>query len=496
MAKDQNHYKVLVNSLLYLVVQVFSPAASVIVLPLYTYFIPPAEFGVLALLQAYQALVTVFIILELNGSINRLFFDYDGEELKKFLGTVCYFGLAVAVLICLGLQLYEAPVSALLFPNLRDSHLLLFSLATWGVLPESVGSLGSSLLVVRHEGFRYLKITAFYVLARLGLALALVVGLKLGILGILLANLVVSGLVALYYLARVIGPSARLCLERVYLKAALGFSVPLIFHALAGFVIINVDKYLLSRYVSLAEIGIYGIVYKISSLINNFINAFNRASLPKFIELYLRDQSEAKEFYQEIIRIMFAVIFVMLLGGALFAPELMALFFKDQYLAGYVLLPLLLFSYFMRGLYVVPANILVAEKRTRLLSFTTTFTAGVNLVLNFLLIPPWGVLGAALATALTYVFYFLMVAAWVPRTYLMLMKGLNAGWLTLAAAVLVAVLTLLYHGLAPAPPHPFLWRAAAFLAALLGLKLAMRLRPLRQARELWGELRGNYRKYL
>ena len=175
---------------------------------------------------------------------------------------------------------------------------------------------------------------------------------------------------------------------------------PLVAHGLLGLLIFNSDLVFLRLFRDLASVGYYAAGYTLISFLLNLGVAYGMALLPTLTRLGPDTQAE-RELYHTAQAQVFAASFPLALGGALLGVELIRQVFGLSYLPAGAALEVLIWSIPMALFRNVAVTALVARNRQDQVLRTTTGSTVLNLILNLLLIPQFGILGAAWATVAT-----------------------------------------------------------------------------------------------
>lgn len=175
---------------------------------------------------------------------------------------------------------------------------------------------------------------------------------------------------------------------------------PLVGHSLLGLLIYNSDLVFLRMFHGRAEVGWYAVSYALVSFLLNVGWSYAQSLLPTLTRLD-REEGDADGLFQTAFAQVFVVILPIAVGGAMVSSDLITAVFGADYAPSSAALAVLVWSVPMslaRSLAIVA---LIARGRQDLVLRTTTSSAAVNIVLNLVLIPPFGILGAAVATVAT-----------------------------------------------------------------------------------------------
>jgi O-antigen/teichoic acid export membrane protein len=276
--------------------------------------------------------------------------------------------------------------------------------------------------------------------------------------GVFLAMVIGNGVAATYGVA-VVRKSLAGRFSSSHLRRMLAFGLPLVPAILASWALALVDRIILARMGSLAQVGEYAIANRLASLLTIGMTAFTFALTPFLFATYSEDPDQERAARG---RTLTYLTFVLALAGlvlTLFSHEILRLVaprFEDAYKAvGPLMLGMLAY-----GLVTLFATGIALARSTGRGAALTVVAAVINIGLNFALIPPYGIVGAAVATTLGYGFlavaYYLLSQSLYPTPY----EPRKAA-LTVGAACAFGVL-----GAVPLGPEPI--AVLVKLAAIAG----------------------------
>lgn len=370
-----------------------------VLIPLYTHYLSRAEYGVMALAYVFIGFVNVLYIMGLNTAFLRFFVaEKQREGRKTIFSTTVLFLACTSLLGSLCLWFASPTVASFLFRSsdyafyVRLMALILF-IDTLAQFP---------LLVLRalERSKLYAAVTVARFALTVGLNLYFVLFLRKGVEGVLVSN----------FLASLFVFSALLPLSVSYLRRAfsltlmknlLNFGLPLIPAVLCVLIIDLSDRYILEHFSGLEQVGVYSLGYRLGMIMTLFVSAFRFAWPPFFLSV--AEQEEAKEIYARVLTYFLLAGSVLFLGVTLYLKVVLRLFVGSQYWGASPIVPVVLLSYLFYGLYVNFIVCVYITKKTKPIPYITGLAAAVNIGLNLLFIPRFGMMGAAVATLLAYI---------------------------------------------------------------------------------------------
>lgn len=214
---------------------------------------------------------------------------------------------------------------------------------------------------------------------------------------------VVSAAVATYLFGRTLPKRADAVGTREIFLEMVRYSLPFTVSGLASFVYRSIDIFLLLYFVGSRGVGIYGVAYALARLLGMFSTAFNYLSEPLSSELESNDKvGEAIAVQRSIARWLTITGIMALVPLVLFGAELIGIVYRPAYAEGSLALSILAVGFVTKTVLQTNDPLVRALGHSKWVAFNTSIAGGVNLGANLLLIPRYGIEGAALATTLSF----------------------------------------------------------------------------------------------
>lgn len=224
---------------------------------------------------------------------------------------------------------------------------------------------------------------------------------ELGVAYIFISNLIGSGVMLLLLLPEF--RQVKLILNWSLEKKYLAYAAPLVIAGLAGIANEMIDrqfiKYLLPADEFRAELGVYGANYKIATFMMMFIQAFRFAAEPFFFAQ--SGGQDQRKTYARILKF-FTIFQVLIFVGLLGFIDIVKIFIDEKYWVGLPLAPILIFANLLVGINLNLNIWYKLQDKTRYGAYITFFGFFFTVVLNLILIPMIGIMGAAIATLVSY----------------------------------------------------------------------------------------------
>ena len=411
----KNIKKTLSHSVIYSFGNFATKLIGIILLPLYTKHITVSEYGILGILEITIMILTQVLILGQPNAFLR-FYDLDEfrEKRKITLFTISIFLLSIIVIINIFGQYFASNFAA--YFSKPHEFAIYFRLCFYIIILRIINNLFLSVLRAKEKSIFYAIANIIKLTIILGFIIYFVAFLRIGVRGILYSYLIGDGLMFLILFPSMISEMIPKFDYKI-LRAALSFGFPLIFINLAGFLLNMGDRYILKFLVDYKEVGLYNLGYKVAGILNVFfIQSFSLALLPITYKLY--GQKGDKRYYSKMLNYFVFVLFMAGLILALFCREIIKLLaLNPDYWAAYKVVPYIILAYIFSGAKYVVTLGLFLKRKTNYVAYNTIGAAILNLILNFLLIPKYRMMGAAVATIISFAVLYLVTYFVANRFY-------------------------------------------------------------------------------
>jgi O-antigen/teichoic acid export membrane protein len=439
-----------------------------VLLPVYTRYLSPAEYGIVALTVTCTVALGLLYPLGLRAAVSRAYYESGtAEASKQRVGTLWIAMILFAGVMALVLDRVGPWLAAALLPELPFDPYL--RLAVWTAFLGVLGLTPLVILQAQERPLAFVLVTLWTALTTAAVTVWLVVSGG-GAQGYLQGALIGAGLAAIPYLALTIG-QIRPVFRMSTLVPALAFGLPLVPHTLAGWALEMSDRAILTRVVPLHDVGVYSLGYQLGAAMGLVTTAFNAAWVP-FLFGTLKNEGEGA--HPKLARLItyYAVALCFIgLGWSLLVEHAITLIAGAEFREAYRITPWVVGGYVFAGLYLIPTNLLFWRQQTRVIPLVTLAAGAVNIGLNLWLVPHYGAIAAAWSTLAAYA--VLLILTWRnaerlhPFPYEYRRLGLMAG---LALALFLTGWLLPF----PSPALEVAGRVLLWLAFPLGL-LSLRM---------------------
>jgi len=391
--------KLLNHSLVYGLGTVANQALSFLMLPLYTRYLDPSEYGSLALISAVGSVLGLMSTLGIHSGVIRIFFLYDEpEDRATVVSSALLFSAAVVPLV--GALLYLA--APLLAPVVFDFEggERYFRWATLLYLLMAVNNVSMAALQAyqRPRPFITCSITGLFLSGLTSIYLVAFRGQ--GLEGVLTGQ-AVGVAVQLVLTLVVLSSSIRPTFRRQPLREMLAFCVPLIPTNLAAWLLSLADRYFLKAYDTLATVGLYALGWRFGTVLDAlFVRSFTQAWFPYLFSI-LDDPDHPQICARVLEYYTFGGGFIVL-GMSLFGGDVIRVMSDSSYWGADGVIYWIALGFLLRGMtYITVAGIQI-QRKTHYSAYVYAVGAGANVLLLWWLVPRFSMMGAAVAMVLTY----------------------------------------------------------------------------------------------
>ena len=385
---------------------------AVLLLPLYTHYLTRADYGRVETLTAASTVLVIVLRLGITSAFFRFYFDSkQAEDRVRVVRTSFWFTMAMATAgLIAGLVLAEPIASALAM----SGHTNLVRAAAIGLWAQMNYEQLTSLFRVEERSVQFVYASLSNIVVTVAATVVLVVGFHQHALGVLVGNF--TGTLVVYF-ALLAYRRYQLGLEfdRKLLRQMNKFGLPLVPSALALWAINFIDRLFVAHYKGQGEVGVYSVAVRVSSAIVFILIAF-RTAWPAFA-YSIEDDGEARRTYAYVLTYLVLITCWASLALGALAPWIVDLLSAPPFHRAQEAVALLSFAAAAYAGYTVLAIGSGRARRTQFNWVVTGFGAAVNIGLNVVLIPRYGMIGAAVSTLVSYVALMIGMTLYSQRVY-------------------------------------------------------------------------------
>lgn len=388
--------------------------ASFLMLPIYTRYLTTSDYGVLELLGMTIDVIGMIAGVGLAAAVFKFHSAAEGEQEKRTLlstSTLGSLGLALVTSL-LGIA-FAGVLNQVVFKGQQNP--LYFRAFFLIYFFQAAAAPALILLRIRERSVAFVGVNLAKLLLSLSLNIYFVVVRRMAVEGVLLSSTLVNGLLAVVLVAytfRTVGVSFSPAAFRQMTR----FGAPLVVVSLGSFVLTFSDRYFLNWFTDTGAVGVYALAYRFTFMLSTLtVVPFGQIWEPRRFEVAKRPDAG------DVYRRMFLYYSMALVGGATLMTagihDVLAIMVAPEFLAAHRVVPLILVATILQQWAAYACVGLYLRSRTNLLAWTSVVSVAVTLLLNALLIPPFGIMGAAGATIGAYVVRFGLTYAFSQAHY-------------------------------------------------------------------------------
>jgi O-antigen/teichoic acid export membrane protein len=478
------------HSAIYGAADVIPYLVNFLLLPIFTAYLSREDYGALGILLLFGVLTKIFFRMGLDSGFFRIYYELTSERDRKILATTLFAtAFSISTVLFAACALFAAPLGRLLVGGeIGDSRVTTWILlVAFDTLLNTFAFVPMNLFRIQGRPTAFTVMTLFRSFLNIGLKLGLVVS-GWGVTGVLLADAAASLLFVIALLPILLRNLAK-GFSWSMLSRSAAFGLPKVPHGLAHQVLNLSDRKLIEIFSTLAASGLYHVGYVMGTGVKFFLSAFELAWSP-FVYAQL-EKPDAPQILARIATYAFAALCGFGLLNAVFGRELLFLMAEPKFHAAHTVIPIVVLAYVIQGVFALTSIGIGISKKTRYFPMITVAAAALNVGLNLVWIPRFGILGAAWATVAGYAL-MAGLGFWLGnRHYPIPFEGRRLSKIVLAAGAAFGVSTLAPLSLWAAVPLKAV-ACAIFPVALwaFGFFREDEIRWLRSLRAFPGPLEG------
>jgi O-antigen/teichoic acid export membrane protein len=399
---------------LYTIASFVERGIAFFLLPIFTFYLTTKDFGLLALITSIFSFTLPLVTLGIQGAISVAFFNGKKENYPSYFTSSIFPPFLISIFLTIIILIFKKTIE-----NYLEISIVWILIIPFFCFLSFFNSLLLIDYQIKDESKKYvvfsLTSSSFNVLV----SILLVVFFKYGFEGRLLGqylSLFIYSLVAFYILYF----KRKLLIKSfswINAKDSLLYGLPLVPHIVGGMVINMSDRFFIDYFYGKEQLGIYNIGYILGSILSILSGAFANAIIPFSYKLFAENTYDAKA---KVVKVYWIFVALMAFSGiviCLLTPLIFKWFVDIKFSEGSKYVVWIVLGYFFQGMYLLFANIIFYLKKTTILFYFSFINILINLSLNYFLIPKFGPMGAAYATFISFLVFFIMIAIYCNKMY-------------------------------------------------------------------------------
>ena len=404
--------KLFSDALVYTLPSILSRGISFFLLPIYTRILSTSNYGILDLIVMCGNLVNLTISLEITQGIARFYSDEKNIfKRKSYVSSAFWFSTACYVFFLVVSIHFSSQLSNLI---LKDSNQeILVKLAVIYIFFSGLVYFIQNQLrwELRSKQYAILSILVSFLAAAISVVFVYLLNWQL--FGVLF-GMVLAHLLGYVYGINALRNSISMRVDLGLLMEMLRYSAPLVPAGITVFISTYIDRMMLNHFLSLNEVGLYSLGFRLASAVSLVTLGFQKALTPLIYSNYTDEETPQKLAF--IFRLFFAISLLLCLTISIFSREILWIVASPQYYSASKVIIFLVPSILLSGMYIFAPGISLAKK-SHFIFWINLVGATLNTFLNWMFIPLFGFVGAAIATFLGALFVFSLYVTFSQKFY-------------------------------------------------------------------------------
>jgi O-antigen/teichoic acid export membrane protein len=375
-----------------------------LLVPFYTNIFLPDEYGIIANIYAFIAILNIIFIYGMDAAYLRFAKDKELGNERDIFSTPYYSVISFSLFFCLLIILLKSQIGYSF--AVPESYNYLFYFVASILFADAIAVIPFIRLRIERKTKKFASFKVVNILINVSLNLYLILKLKMGIEAVFISNLAASVITFLLLTPSVL-KLLHFSFNAKIFKRMLKFGLPYLPAGLGSILIQVIDRPIMEHLTDLNTLGIYQANHKLGVFMMLFVSMFQYAWQPFFMQE--SKSEEAKMIFSKVLTYFTVAAGVILVVLSLFMDNIIRfeIFGKSLigslYWSGVDIVPVILFAYLFNGLYVVfTAGVYIKEKSIYV-PLITGAAAVVNIISNYILIPLIGMMGAAVSVLASYI---------------------------------------------------------------------------------------------
>ena len=362
-----------------------------ILLPLYTLWLSPADYGVVDLVNSYNNVLLMFVGLGVADALVVFPLGRTKEEINGYFSTALIFHLLGCLFFFFVFLIFDIFFDTSIIGSVSDY--------LWLMLGVLICNTTSRLFQYFCRGIK--KMSVFSYTGILGSILTFGFGIwlipRLGVRGFMLSS-IFSGIGTMLFVivySKSYSYFSFSSFSPSKLKDMLKYSIPLIPNMIMWWLILSMNRPVMERAIGVAAVGLFGVAIKIPDIIQMVYNFFHEAWIVTAVEQY--EQPDFKNYFNNVLQILTCLQTLVCLGVMMFGQLIFDLLINERFAEALQYVPILCISMLFSNLATFLSSIFNANKKTSYIFYSVIIVAAVAAILNLTLIPTIGIWGACIA---------------------------------------------------------------------------------------------------
>lgn len=370
-------------------------------MPILTNFLGASLYGSWALIWSTVALLAPITLMGLQLSVVRfLAAETVKSEIREGYYSVVLFLVTINIALLIAAMFFSRSIAAFFLGDANQS--VIIKIAAFMILSEVLSQVAIAFFKIFRKILWYSSLLILKALLEISLML-IFLSLGWSLKGVIYAVLVADGICITVAFVSIISRIGFGLPRFINLWEYLKFGIPLVPGTAILWMLHSGDKYVISYFLNPEAVGIYGAAYVISTALSLFVAPLQAVLFPAVSKAYDDNEIEkTKTYLRYSLKYLMMFSIPLAFGASILAYPILSILTKPEFLSGHTVVPFISFALVIHGITRVCSYVFYLVKKTYIETALLFIAAALNIGLNFLLIPLYGINGAAIATLLSY----------------------------------------------------------------------------------------------
>ncbi len=391
------------QSLIYGIGTILTRIVTFLLLPLYTNIFTTEEYGIVSLAYAFTGFVMIAYRYGMDSALMKYYIDAEGKDKKTYFTTIFSIQTLTSLIFSLFLFLaagFFAPIF------LGGAYARLMQLVAIILFFDALWMLPMLILRANEKPRQYILLSLLNVLLLMGFNIYFVAYKEMGITGVLIGNIIASGGLLFATLPIIIKNFRFKTISRPALREVLKFGLPFFPAGIFTMIMELSDRYLLDWLADTSAVGLYSAGNKLGMFGLLLVMGFNMGWTPYFLKT--GKNNDAPQTFARISTYFLGLVGFFIVIISIWISEVVQIrisnttFFGEEFWSSMQVVPIILLGYYFFGLYVLQLPGVFMTKKTKWVPLFRGTGAALTILVNILLIPIFGIVGAASAKAIAF----------------------------------------------------------------------------------------------
>lgn len=408
--------------------------------PIITRLIKPDEFGKFSMFNIFTSILGIVLAMGMDQAFVRFYYEEHEDKRGLLLRKTIKLPILLCFIFLISIFIFKKELSIYLF---QEYNLLAITLIILNCFILILNRYSLLTLRMMQNGKLYSLVQVLqkglYIMFAISIFMFIGGNYVVLLISTVLSNLLVTMLAIIKYKEFWFEKFKKNQRLQTTTNDMLKYGIPLMFTALISWSFQSADKIFIKHYNDYIQVGIYASAFSIIALLNQIQVTFLNFWIPVAYEHYKKDENN-KEFFVKVFELVTIVMFLIAIGIVLF-KDIIVLLLGDQYRQASFIVPFLTFMPVMNTVSEVTVMGIGFKKKTQYHIYITLICSIVNIIMNFILVPKIGAVGAAIATGITYIIFFILRTIISQKLYYIDFKLMKFYVLTIVTFFLVVYAT-------------------------------------------------------